>query len=73
MTIHILLGILTAVMVCHCEAVNDAAVCSEIEAGAHDADAVAERCGAGSQCGGCQGTIEDLLRRFALAPDPVAA
>ena len=70
---HWPLGILTAVMVCHCEAVNDAAICSEIAAGALDAQALAQRCGVGAHCGGCQTVVEELLAEFGLGADSVAA
>ena len=53
-------------VVCHWEAVNDRRIRDEITEGALDADALAERCGAGGQCGGCQETIEQLLRQFGL-------
>lgn len=68
-----MLGILTPVMVCHCEAVNDAAICTEIAAGALDAEALAERCGVGAHCGGCHAVVEQLLTEFGLAADSVAA
>ena len=73
MTTHSLLGTLTPVMVCHCEAVNDAAICSEIASGALDAETLTERCGAGGRCGGCHTAIAELLREFGLDGDPVAA
>lgn len=60
-------------VVCHCEAVNDRRIRDEIAEGALDADALAERCGAGGQCGGCQDTIDELLRQFGLAAEPTAA
>lgn len=48
-------------VVCHCKAVNDAAIRELIAASALTADDVAARCGAGTDCGGCRDTIEDLL------------
>ena len=48
-------------VVCHCAAVNDRAIRAEIEAGAVDADALAERCGAGGGCGQCRPVIEAIL------------
>jgi bacterioferritin-associated ferredoxin len=48
-------------VVCHCRAVNDKAIRAEIEAGALDADTLAERCGAGSRCGSCRPVIEAIL------------
>jgi bacterioferritin-associated ferredoxin len=49
------------VVVCHCEAVNDATIRGEIERGALTADEVASRCGAGGRCGGCRIVIDDLV------------
>ena len=60
-------------MVCHCEAVNDAAIRAEIADGALDAEALASRCGAGSRCGGCSSVVEQLLAQFGLDAEPVAA
>jgi bacterioferritin-associated ferredoxin len=48
-------------VVCHCAAVNDRAIRAEIAAGALDADALAERCGAGGGCGQCRPVIEAIL------------
>jgi bacterioferritin-associated ferredoxin len=73
LTCRRLLGRLTDVMVCHCKAVNDSVIRSEIAAGAVDADALAERCGAGTRCGGCRTVVDELLARFGLEPEPVAA
>jgi bacterioferritin-associated ferredoxin len=60
-------------MVCHCEAVNDVAIRSEIAAGALDSEALASRCGAGSRCGGCLTVVEQLLAQFGLEAEAVAA
>jgi bacterioferritin-associated ferredoxin len=49
------------VLVCHCHVVDDAAIRAEIEAGALSADELADRCGAGSRCGGCHATIEAMI------------
>jgi bacterioferritin-associated ferredoxin len=73
LTQHPALGILTTVMVCHCAAVNDTAIRSEIEAGVADATTLAERCGAGAGCGSCHDVVDALLRQFALDPEPVPA
>jgi bacterioferritin-associated ferredoxin len=51
------------VVVCHCTAVNDARLRAEIAAGAVDAEDLAERCGAGSRCGGCYETVVEILRQ----------
>ena len=48
-------------IVCHCHAVSDATVRAAILAGAGDLDDVARRCGAGSDCGGCQDRVERML------------
>lgn len=48
-------------VVCHCAAVNDRSIRAEIEAGALDPEAVAERCGAGGRCGSCRPVIEAIL------------
>ncbi|MBL8776024.1 MAG: (2Fe-2S)-binding protein [Acidimicrobiales bacterium] len=52
---------------------NDRRIRDEIIEGALDADALAERCGAGGQCGGCHETIEQLLRQFGLEATSSAA
>jgi bacterioferritin-associated ferredoxin len=49
------------VIVCHCQAVSDRVVRATILDGATDLIEVAERCGAGSECGGCRMRIERLL------------
>lgn len=48
-------------VVCHCRAVTDRAICAAIRAGASDVDSLAECCGAGSGCGGCWPALEHLL------------
>ena len=48
-------------VVCHCHAVNDRTIRAEIQSGALDLTEVAERCGAGTRCGGCQPLIAALL------------
>jgi bacterioferritin-associated ferredoxin len=50
-----------SVIICHCQAVSDRVVRSAILCGAVDVDDVADRCGAGSDCGGCRLRIERLL------------
>jgi bacterioferritin-associated ferredoxin len=59
-------------VVCHCLAVNDRTIRSEILAGALDASDVAARCGAGGRCGGCVEVIESLVAEVAL-PVPALA
>ncbi|HRW38100.1 MAG: (2Fe-2S)-binding protein [Acidimicrobiales bacterium] len=48
-------------VVCHCNAVSDREIRSEILAGALGADEVAVRCGAGGRCGSCRPVVEALL------------
>ena len=55
--------------VCHCRAVTDRAIRAHVEQGARDEAALAERCGAGSRCGGCRPTIRRLLADARPAPE----
>ncbi len=48
-------------VVCHCKAINDAAIRDLIANTTLTADDVAASCGAGTDCGACRNTIEDLL------------
>lgn len=47
--------------VCHCRAVTDRAIRSEVEQGAATPHDVTLRCGAGGDCGRCVDTITALL------------
>jgi len=49
--------------VCHCRAVTDQTIRDEIERGATTIDLLADRCGAGAECGGCWPELEHLLDR----------
>lgn len=49
-------------VVCHCHVVSDREIRAAIQAGALDAGALADHCGAGSRCGGCQPVVDALLR-----------
>lgn len=60
-------------MVCHCHAVNDRQIRAEIEAGAMDAEALADRCGAGSHCGSCVPVVEEILSEVSIRSRLVAA
>ena len=57
--------------VCHCRAVTDRAIRAQIEAGANHEQELAERCGAGSRCGGCRPTLRRLLDEHGLRPSLV--
>lgn len=52
---------ITLVIVCHCFGVSDRRIHAEAGLGAGNADEIARRCGAGSDCGGCADLIEDIL------------
>ena len=54
-------------IVCHCEAVNDRTIADTILTGAATPEEVAERCGAGGQCGGCVERVEALLDQIDAA------
>jgi bacterioferritin-associated ferredoxin len=49
------------VIVCHCRAVSDRTIGDQVAAGATSIDELSERCGAGSDCGGCHRRLERLL------------
>lgn len=49
-------------LACHCRRVNDGVIRAAIQAGAADLEALAQLCQAGSGCGGCHATLEELLR-----------
>jgi len=55
------LGNLHNVIVCSCYGINDQTLSATIAAGAADLDAVASMCRAGTDCGSCRATIEDLI------------
>lgn len=48
-------------VICHCHAVNDHRIREEVASGALDAEALAERCGAGTRCGSCVPVVEALV------------
>ena len=54
-------------VVCHCNAVNDREIRAEILAGALDAEGVAERCNAGTRCGGCRPIVEALIAEHGVS------
>ena len=51
--------------VCSCRAVTDRTVDAAIASGADCIEEIAERCGAGSRCGGCWPELERLLHQHA--------
>lgn len=50
------------VYVCYCHGVTDRVIDGEIARGASSIEELAAACGAGSECGGCWPTLEELLR-----------
>ena len=60
-------------LVCHCHRVSDREIRAAVRGGACTLDDVANQCGAGSGCGGCQPVVEEILaderpvRRLVLA------
>ena len=48
-------------IVCHCKAVSDRQVRAAVRAGATRRGSVARACGAGSVCGGCARTVDEIL------------
>jgi len=48
-------------IVCLCKAVSSSTVRRVIDEGALTTDEVGRACGAGTDCGGCRGAIDDLL------------
>lgn len=54
-------------VICHCHAVNDRTIREAVAAGAVDADALAERCGAGTRCGSCVPVVEAIIATAAAA------
>ncbi|MEM9562736.1 MAG: (2Fe-2S)-binding protein [Actinomycetota bacterium] len=59
-------------VVCHCKAVNDTSINELLAGGRLTLDDVAAHCGAGTDCGGCLDTIEDLLDAADRASRPAA-
>jgi bacterioferritin-associated ferredoxin len=56
-------------IVCHCEAVNDTTVRAAVLSGADNVESVGERCGAGTDCGGCHRMLARLVRDHTSAYD----
>lgn len=47
--------------VCLCKGVSDRTVLATIRAGARTLNEVSKRCGAGTDCGACRGTIREMI------------
>ncbi len=48
-------------LVCHCSGVSDRALRKHVREGHITVDQLGDVCGAGAVCGGCVGTIEDVV------------
>jgi len=48
-------------ILCHCIGVSHRVIAAAVHGGARDLDDVSARCGAGSVCGGCHASIDELL------------
>jgi bacterioferritin-associated ferredoxin len=48
-------------LVCHCRAVFEREVREAVRAGAVTKTAVARTCGAGSDCGGCERFVDEII------------
>src|SRR3954447_6241423 len=55
------------VIICSCRAVNDRTIRAAIDDGARTLDEIAERCRAGSRCGGCRPAVQEVLAEYGLA------
>ena len=55
---------------CHCRAVSDREVRTTIAQGACSLRDLADRCGAGSRCGGCHLVLARMLADAGLEPAP---
>lgn len=54
--------------VCVCKGVSDRTVLATIRAGARTVNDVGKRCGAGTDCGACRGSIREMLEDHAECP-----
>jgi bacterioferritin-associated ferredoxin len=50
-------------LVCHCLRVFDKSIRECVRSGAVTADEVGDMCGAGTGCGGCRDSIEEIVER----------
>ena len=59
--------------VCLCRTVTDRTVRHAIDKGACSLRDIADRCGAGSRCGGCHLVLARMLADAGLAPEPTTS
>jgi bacterioferritin-associated ferredoxin len=55
-------------IVCLCKGVSCHAIRSAVVEGATTVDEIGRACGAGTDCGGCQSSIEDIVEQELGAP-----
>lgn len=55
-------------IVCLCKGVSCGVIRNAIAEGATSVEEIGRACGAGTDCGGCEGTIEDLIEQEAGVP-----
>ncbi len=61
-------------IVCHCHAVRDDEIRTEVRLGAETVELVGMRCAAGTRCGGCRPAVEAVVRdELSRARDGAAA
>jgi bacterioferritin-associated ferredoxin len=60
-------------VLCHCRAVSDHDVRAVIAGGAQTPTQIADRCGAGGDCGSCRPLVEDLLDQAGLVAVTIGA
>ena len=56
-------------LVCHCNGVSDRTIRRTVRAGANTASQVGEECGAGTCCGGCVQTINEIIHTESSAAE----
>ena len=60
-------------LVCHCNGVSERAIRKAVRKGAANASEVGMRTGAGTCCGGCLDTVNDIIRKEAGSAHDKAA
>jgi assimilatory nitrate reductase catalytic subunit len=57
-------------LVCHCKGLSERDVVCAIRSGAGSRHEVGRACGAGTVCGGCRPSIEQLVEAHAASAEP---
>jgi bacterioferritin-associated ferredoxin len=55
-------------IICHCTKSTESEIRAAVRMGACSREEVAERCGAGSGCGGCHAAIDEIVHSERPAP-----